>query len=460
MFTIENVKFPATVTADTAYKVTGEIKLEGLLYVNPLPAWVVATVTYPTGLFSILNTAEQSATALAWFGKFSLNFGSGFNQQGDYKMDIKCYAGPTWEIIEGVQLAGVAIVIPPFPPIASYPTQQFNVSGSAPVPVVSVYFNNPIINPDNLFPSENTLITFNVVNQGTEPQPIKLHADITEVGAIGSGAIVGSQDWPLQTVQPNQTWNPTWNWAAVGAVGGKWIVLTAYDANGVLIPGTGPNNPWIIKQTFNILSSTPVVTNIGISIPSTAGLGKVITVTIPFDYQGPAKNLIAELVLGEGSLIPGVAFTAVETWDINISVTNCADATFQTAIFEITIPTTMTPKEYDSVTSIMDTNRNPLGTPYIDHGIITITSGGGGGGGNQEAYASYNNQTGMLSYAFSGFASNDIVTITAGGNVNFQTTADSNGNGSGNVVDEDGLGNYVMTVSDSAGITATADFTI
>ena len=130
--------------------------------------------------------------------------------------------------------------------------QEFEVVS----PEVSFQLLNPVISPTEVMQGQTTSITFDVVNNSTHAQVVKLHADITEMGATGSsppGTTVDSYD-NQATIQPGQHWNPVWTWTAKGANTGKWIVVSLKDSSDNLTSNTGPNNPNIFKQEFQVVA--------------------------------------------------------------------------------------------------------------------------------------------------------------------------------------------------------------
>jgi len=280
IFSIENVKFPSLVTMSTDFTIDGELKLFSLPFYGVM--WVVAKVTYPKQWWEIIGSPITTQTVIATLGKFSITFPKGFDREGDYLLDIAAYLGPEKTESAG-PVTSVSVEIPPFPAMASTKQATFTVSGTGPVPSpISFSMSNPTINPSTVEIGKQTVITLPVKNIGTQAQTITVELQITEMGwsdIAPPGSIVGDQTFGPYTLQPGDTQNVVYNWTAAGAATGKWIVASIF-INKVLTPNTGPNNPEIFKQQFEVIS--PVVSFQLLNpvlVPADVELGKVTQIT-------------------------------------------------------------------------------------------------------------------------------------------------------------------------------------
>lgn len=125
LFTFKDVTYsPAAPAKKQAFNVKGEIKLFGMPYAGAF--WVIAKVTYPKVWSDLIGPPADYEAAVAWFGKFSIDFPKGFSRSGEYTLDILGYLGP--EKVSSVNiLTNIATTFPPFPEMATWKGIKFSI---------------------------------------------------------------------------------------------------------------------------------------------------------------------------------------------------------------------------------------------------------------------------------------------------------------------------------------------
>lgn len=116
---------PTYPRANEPFTVTGKIELLKVPYLAPI--WMIATVEYPERwweeIIPIIGAKEVRATTTAWGGNFTIKFPEGFKREGDFKLSVRAYGGPTTPLD--------SLTLPPFPPVNTYET-TFTVEGEVP----------------------------------------------------------------------------------------------------------------------------------------------------------------------------------------------------------------------------------------------------------------------------------------------------------------------------------------
>ncbi len=107
--------------------IKGKIDLFKIPFVGPI--WVAAKVTYPKEFWEIIGAPSVAIVNIAIGGNFAITFKDGFDREGEYKLEVMAYAGPTFSFSE---IGKVLVMLPPFPPIATVEATTFVVSGKAP----------------------------------------------------------------------------------------------------------------------------------------------------------------------------------------------------------------------------------------------------------------------------------------------------------------------------------------
>ena len=125
LFDLKNVTHtPEKPQMKTPFTVKGNIQLIGLTFIPPI--WVIATVTYPEiwweEIIPIIGAPQLREMDMAVGGKFEVLFDRGFDREGEFTLEVRVYAGPTFPIDK--------LTLPPFPPVASEKT-TFIVAGQA-----------------------------------------------------------------------------------------------------------------------------------------------------------------------------------------------------------------------------------------------------------------------------------------------------------------------------------------
>jgi hypothetical protein len=338
--------------------------------------------------------------------------------------------------------------------------QQFEVIS----PVVSFQLLNPVLVPADVELGKVTQITFDVVNNSTDPQTVNLHADITEMGwsdIAPPGSIVDSQDFGPQTIQPGAHWNPVWNWTAKGAITGKWIVLSLKDNSGNLTPNTGPNNPNIFKQEFQVVA--PVVSYQLLNpvlAPADVVFGQVVQITFDVvnnstDPQtvnlhaditemgwsniAPPGSIVDSKDFGPQTIQPGTHWNPVWNWTAKGAITG------KWIVLSLKDSTgTLTPNTGPNNPNIFKQEFQILAatTPTLTVTPTTVNSGG------------------TVSFTFTNFKASAMVTITGSfSSTPITVTANASGAGSGSFAAVGPAGLQTLTATDGTN-TAHAQFTI
>ena len=304
LFTIKDVKYTTLLKTNEEFKISGTLPF-------PLigPMWVNATITFPPKTIGgipvpeILGYPTITKTAFCIGGNFTFVFPAptGMDREGDYKLDLNAYLGPETQI----QLGGISsknYSIPPFPPIASVPTVHFTESGSGPANAVAFQMGALTINPSSVVGGQTTVLTLPITNIGSQDQSnVTVKMEVDEMGATDlslPGTSVGSQTFGPYTIKTGATQNVVYNWKANGAMKGKWLVASVF-VNGTLSPNTGPTNPNIFKQQFEIVQAN--VSNVSITAsPAVASIGQQVVLTINFTTNAAQLLKLSGYILDAG----------------------------------------------------------------------------------------------------------------------------------------------------------------
>lgn len=327
-------------------------------------------------------------------------------------------------------------------------------------------FGSLTITPADVFLGSPVQIGLDIVNNSPSAQQLKLHVDITEMGATNAsppGSIVGSFDSALTTVQSGAHWRPTFNWTAAGAPTGKWVVASLRNSAGQLTPNTSPNNPQIYKQEFQVLSNQVLVSLDGLTItPNTANYGQSVVATLRINYQGPARSMTAQVNFGARSLVggsftieSGMTFNAVFSTPVSTTPAN------YDINIPITIPNSVPAKLYDVASRILDGSNVEVAS-RIDGGMLRITNQGVNQASVALTYGTIT-QGDTLIFSYSGYKPSAYVTVHitgSGVDKTFSAPTGPSGSGTQTYLDVDPVGNYTIVVSDTAGNTASATFSV
>jgi hypothetical protein len=331
LFEIKNIKLPSLLKTNDEFKITGDVHLFGIPFIGPL--WVDATIKFPSKTLAgipvpePLGTPTATATAIAIGGHFSFDFTSptGFDREGDYKLDLNLYLGPETQ----VSLGGITsknVSIPPFPPVASIPTATFTISGKGSTEAVSFQMGTLTINPSSVVNGQTTILTLPITNIGNQDQSgVTVKMEVYEMGWddwANPGTKVGSQTFGPYTIAAEATQNVVYNWKANGANKGKWLVAAVY-VNGVLSPNTDPTNPNIFKPQFEVTSiSQSVSLNLlqPTGTPEPGVMGQNIVIKTPINCSsGPASlSIDIEVHMAESSILGG---SGTELTVLNLTTT-------------------------------------------------------------------------------------------------------------------------------------------
>lgn len=114
LFSLKEVTWtPDTPKQKEPFTIKGKVDLINVPFL-PL-VWVIASVTYPKQLTDILGAPVAQSMSMAWFGNFSISFNEGFDREGEYKLDLNVYLGPTVTTSLAF-ITSKSVTIPPLPP--------------------------------------------------------------------------------------------------------------------------------------------------------------------------------------------------------------------------------------------------------------------------------------------------------------------------------------------------------
>lgn len=123
LFGLKDITFaPAKPRMKESFTVKGKVELFRIPFL--LPIWVIITVEYPERwweeIIPIIGAPQVREMDIVVGGDFEITFEKGFAREGEFKLAVRAYAGPTVPIDK--------MVLPPFPPAITEET-TFIVAG-------------------------------------------------------------------------------------------------------------------------------------------------------------------------------------------------------------------------------------------------------------------------------------------------------------------------------------------
>jgi archaellum component FlaG (FlaF/FlaG flagellin family) len=193
-----------------------------------LPAWVSASVTYPENFWEELLKIWPSPTVtksdISQFGNYEIRFDDGFEREGEFKLQLHLYAGPTSQ----VQLAGKEVTIPPFP-AADTVEATFTVGGEVPAEEDKTYdFAQPVVTPEKPYIGDAVTFDVDVTSNASSAESVVIKCNVTEGRLAGSpGPTIKTYTSPATTMQPGETRTFTFNHTEIAPEGMRDLEMTA-----------------------------------------------------------------------------------------------------------------------------------------------------------------------------------------------------------------------------------------
>jgi hypothetical protein len=163
---------------------------------------------------------------------------------------------------------------------------------------------NPIIEPNEIPTGETCHITCPVQNVGTQSVQVKSEVRIINVGTDTTSENGMLESSSVKTIEPGETVNFEFDWISGATLGGKWLVESLYMSTGELAPYTGPTNPNIFKQKFDVVDNVASFDyNNPVKINS-AKIGDTVTITLPIKNTSGRVVVVTPVVyMHEGSVL-------------------------------------------------------------------------------------------------------------------------------------------------------------
>jgi hypothetical protein len=351
LFALQDVTFtPETPQMKDPFTVKGKVNLLKIPFMAPL--WIIAVVTYPEEwweeLIPIWGSPEVRASDVALGGDFTIEFPRGFEREGEFKLDVYLYGGPTYALD--------SITLPPIPALASAKT-TFIVAGEAPpqedqfrnFQIVSYSKNGgtPVQAPGVLQLKTGDRCRVNTTFDHKGPSVSgKIYAAIWKRGIFDTIdeilkaetglAVPQATDWTgfeksldiiiTSAIQPGSAYGLYSK--IIGITGGD--VFSPYLENVITITGVG-------QPTFTDLQIVTYTTPVE--------AGETCTVKVRFTYQGPSISRSLYAAIG-----------------------NKHTGYFDEILYgsrTVSVPNTETPTQYEAEVGIAITSSiSPGGSPY------------------------------------------------------------------------------------------------
>jgi hypothetical protein len=211
-------------------------------------------------------------------------------------------------------------------------------------------------------------------------------------------------------------------------------------------------SPEIEKVITIVGAAQPTITNLVVSGYTTpVNIGDKCHVTVSFDYVGPATT--QTLYAAIGHVDPIIGFNELVTGTVAVGINAAVAQVTLTATVDITM-TSATPAS-GSPYSVYAKIIGGMISPIIEK-VITVTSPTAP---TLTVTPTTINSGGTLSFAFTNFTPNAVVTLNVG-TPPITVTANASGAGSGSFVVVLAAGSYTLKATDTTGKSATATFTI
>jgi len=359
------------------FSVKGKVDLLKIPFLAP--CWIIATVTYPEKwweeIIPIIGAPEVRETDIALGGDFEVLFPKGFDREGEFKLSVRVYAGPTFPLD--------SIVLPPAPAVATAET-TFVVAGEQPpeeemlrnfrIASYSKDGGTPVTAPGTLELEVGDRCRVNLSYEHQGPSVVgKLHAAIWQRTALDphdeilhaeqSFSVAQSDDWQsfqdsidiiiTSKISPGSQYGLYCK--LMGITGGD--VFTPYLADVITIVGAPPSEADIRNFDIQVQGGT-------------YDLGDTVSFTAPYEYKGKAQGGRLTISLGTG-VYP--SFTTKYTFSsISVNFEESADWVSKTLSGNFKLPTNLEPGQTYSVRAKLETNDGKQETD-TDWGVIKIT---------------------------------------------------------------------------------------
>ena len=358
------------------FSVKGKVDLLKIPFLAP--CWIIATVTYPEKwweeIIPIIGAPEVRETDIALGGDFEVLFPKGFDREGEFKLSVRVYAGPTFPLD--------SIVLPPAPAVATAET-TFVVAGEQPpeeemlrnfrIASYSKDGGTPVTAPGTLELEVGDRCRVNLSYEHQGPSVVgKLHAAIWQRTALDphdeilhaeqSFSVAQSDDWQsfqdsidiiiTSKISPGSQYGLYCK--LMGITGGD--VFTPYLADVITIVGAPPSEADIRNFDIQVQGGT-------------YDLGDTVSFTAPYEYKGKAQGGRLTISLGTG-VYP--SFTTKYTFSsISVNFEESADWVSKTLSGNFKLPTNLEPGQTYSVRAKLETNDGKQETD-TDWGVIKV----------------------------------------------------------------------------------------
>jgi len=300
LFKLKDIAYsPTSPRMKEPFTVKGKADLFNLPFL--LPVWVIVTVEYPESLWEkiipIIGAKQVREMSVALGGNFEVTFTTGFKGEGEFKLTVRLYTGPSMPLD--------SFVLPPFPPVATY-EETFSVVGEIPEEETAFSIAQPSVAPGGTIqPGATITISCPVTSQATKAQTIKVKCQVYEGSILpGHGSKLNeylSVDTPIS---PGETKTFTFSHTAVAGTTDRRDIGVGVYIKGNLVAEHEFDDVFYVGQPpaevidFNLGQPT--------ASPSQVSPGATVTITCPVTSACTKQQTATAVIkIYEGSVLPG-----------------------------------------------------------------------------------------------------------------------------------------------------------
>lgn len=281
LFALKEVAFsPGAPGLKEPFTIKGKVDLFSLPYLAVV--WIIAIVTYPQRWWETVGSPKVAVGSMAWLGNFSITFPEGFDREGDYKLDVAAYLGPTMAV-GGGPISSVSMAIPPFPPISTVPTQTFTVAGTA----ESHYaIGKPTVSPSVIYQGTKVTITVPVTSNAPSAETVVVRLKVDHGSILsGPGSTITTFSSPATLMNPGDSKTFTFTYTEVAPNDGRRDTEVDVLVGGVSKGYDHQNDLWTVQtQPGGFTVGQPTAS------PTIVNPGQIVTITCPVTSHSSAAQ--------------------------------------------------------------------------------------------------------------------------------------------------------------------------
>ncbi|MDD5510418.1 MAG: hypothetical protein PHI12_06395, partial [Dehalococcoidales bacterium] len=307
LFTLKEVTWtPEIPKKNDAFTVEGKVELFGIPLL--VPVWVIVSVTYPEEWWEIIGSPAEYKTAMTWLGNFKVTFDKGFSRDGEYKLEVSAYAGPTTTVSI---ISSKSVTLPPFPSLTKLTEQTFSVSSEE----AGFAISQPTATPNSVMPGNTVTIKCTVTSGYSTAQSVTAKVYIYEGSALaGHGTLLTTKTVNFN-IEPGASHDIVVTDTAVAGSIDRRDVGVELFIGGTSIASDEWDDVFNVQQVsegFTLSQPTASPVNV------VAGSAVTLTCPVKSNYD-TAKSVTAKVYIYEGSALAGHG-TLLTTKTVNFSI--------------------------------------------------------------------------------------------------------------------------------------------